>query len=33
VNEAGEVAAVAAAGVDVVISDRVTDTLTALGRP
>jgi glycerophosphoryl diester phosphodiesterase len=32
VNEPPEVAAVAAAGVDVVISDRVTDSLAALGR-
>ncbi|HXQ76054.1 MAG TPA: glycerophosphodiester phosphodiesterase [Acidimicrobiales bacterium] len=32
VNERHDVAAVAAAGVDVVISDRVTDALEALGR-
>jgi glycerophosphoryl diester phosphodiesterase len=32
VNEAADATAVAAAGVDVIISDRVTDTLTALGR-
>jgi glycerophosphoryl diester phosphodiesterase len=32
VNEPGEVAAMVAAGVDVVISDRVTDARQALGR-